>query len=351
MRKSGKKAGLPPGSLVYVGDKNNQEKARITLFDYNESSFKERRLENIEECKIFLQDESTVKWLNIDGLQEVDIVRKAGSFFNLHPLTQEDILNTEQRPKAEEFPEYIYIVLKMIYSGAQDDLLYEQISIILGKDYVLTFQEAEGDIFDAVRKRIRTGGGRVRKMGADYLAYLLMDSLVDEYFIILESIGQNIEDIEGVLLTDPEIGTLHKIHKLKWNLLFMRKSLWPLREAINNLVRSEATFVRENTFLYMRDLYDHTIRVVDIIETLRDITSGMLEIYLSSVSNRMNEVMKVLTVIATIFIPLTFVAGIYGMNFDFMPELHMRWAYPVVLFLMTGVGIGMLLYFKRKKWF
>jgi magnesium transporter len=348
--KSGKKAGLPPGSLVYVGDKKEKGRVGITLFDYSEQSFTEKKYTEIEECLDSLKEKRYVKWLNINGLHDIGIIEKIGSRFNLHPLTQEDILNTEQRPKVEEYPEYIYIVLKMIYPDVGDDLFYEQVSIILGTDYVITFQEKEGDVFDPVRHRIRTANGRMRTMGADYLAYLLMDTLVDNYFIILESFGQKIEDIEEKLLTNPEIVTLHKIHNLKWDLLFMRKSLWPLREAINNLIRSEAAFVRKPTFLYLRDLYDHTIRVVDIIETLRDITSGMLEIYLSSISNKMNEVMKVLTIIATIFIPLTLVAGIYGMNFEFMPELHIKWAYPLVLLFMLGVGIAMLFYFKKKKW-
>jgi len=350
-QKTLKKAGLPPESLVYVGDKIKKEKVRITLFSYNEKDFEEKECADIEECLQFIEKKNNVKWLNIDGVHDTRIIEKIGGLFNIHSLTQEDILNTEQRPKVEEYPEYIYIVFKMIYpDGKGNELLFEQISIVLGADYVITFQEAEGDVFDPVRDRMRTGKGKVRTMGADYLAYLLMDTLVDNYFIILESFGEKIEDIEEILLTNPQSGTLHKIHNLKWNLLFMRKSLWPLREAINNLIRSESALVKKSTFLYLRDLYDHTIRVVDIIETLRDITSGMLEIYLSSISNKMNEVMKVLTIIATIFIPLTLVAGIYGMNFEFMPELHMKWTYPAVLLFMLGVGVGMVFYFKRKKW-
>lgn len=349
--KAVKKAGLPPGSLVYVGDKIKKEKVRIILFNYDEAGFEEKQCTDIDECWDCFQNKPGVKWLNIDGVYDPLIIEKIGGRLNIHSLTQEDILNTEQRPKVEEYPEYIYIVFKMIYpSAGGDDLLFEQVSIILGADYVITFQETEGDVFDHVRERIRTGKGKIRTMGTDYLAYSLMDALVDNYFVILESFGEEIEKIEEVLLSDPDSKTLHKIHNLKWKLLFMRKSLWPLRDAINNLIRSESPLVSKSTFLYFRDLYDHTIRVVDIIETLRDITSGMLEIYLSSVSNKMNEVMKVLTIIATIFIPLTLVVGIYGMNFEFMPELHIKWAYHAVLLFILGVGIGMVFYFKKRKW-
>ncbi len=349
--KARKKAGLPPGTLIYAGNKTEKEKARITLFSFNEEIFEEKECADVEECFQFFEKKNNVNWLNIDGLHETEVVEKIGKMLNIHPLTQEDILNTEQRPKIEEYAEYIYIVLKMIYpDGSGDDLLSEQVSILLGANYVVTFQEVKGDIFAPVKERLRTGKGRVRTMSADYLAYLLMDALVDNYFIILEKFGEEIEGIEEVLLKNPQTETLHRIHNLKWDLLSMRKSLWPLREEINNLIKTESSLVKQSTFLYLRDLYDHTIRAVEIIETLRDLISGMLEIYLSSISNRMNEVMKVLTLIATIFMPLTLVVGIYGMNFEFMPELHIRWAYPAVLFLMLGVGVGMVFYFKKRKW-
>lgn len=349
--KSQRKAGLPPGSLVYVGERGRQDRVKITLFEYSEKFCREKTCADIGEALASFAEKDTIKWLDISGVHKPDIVGALGEHLAIHPLTQEDILNTEQRPKAEEYPGYLYIVFRMIYSGRGDDKLkFEQLSILLGAGYLVTFQEAEGDVFDPVRERLRTGNGRVRKMGADYLAYLLMDSVIDNCFIILESFGEKIENIETVLLENPENTTLHRIHSLKWNLLFMRKSIWPLREAVNNLIRSESELVGQATLVYLRDLYDHTIRIVDIIETLRDLASGMLEIYLSSVSNRMNEVMKVLTIIATIFIPLTLVAGIYGMNFEFMPELHYRWAYPAVLILMLTGGLGMLGYFRRRKW-
>ncbi len=349
--KAVKKAGLPPGSLVYAGDKIEKEKVRLTLFSYSEEVCEEKELSGIEESFKFFEKKDRIKWLNVDELHDTGIIEKIGSFLNIHSLTLEDILNTEQRPKVEEYPEYIFIVLKMIYPNISgDDLVTEQVSIVLGADYVITFQEVDGDIFGPVRERLKTGKGRIRTMGADYLAYLLMDALVDNYFIILEKFGEEIEEIEEVLLNTPQTDTLHRIHSLKWDLLSMRKSLWPLREEINNLIKSESVLVKETTILYLKDLYDHTIRAVDIIETLRDLISGMLEIYLSSISNRMNDVMKVLTIIATIFIPLTLVAGIYGMNFEFMPELHMKWTYPAVLLFMLATGLGMFFYFKKRKW-
>ena len=344
-----KKSGLPPGSLVYTGEKAGNL-AGIKLFHYSPEDFIEKECATIEESFPY-KEKRGITWINIDAINDPSIVEKAGRFFKLHPLTQEDILNPEQRPKVEEFEEYIYIVFKMIYHDAsKKHLVSEQISMVLGKGFVITFQEKRGDIFDPVRERIRKGTGRVRNMGADYLAYSLMDSVVDNYFIILERTGEEIEAMEDAILEKPEASTLQAIHGLKRNLLFLRKSLWPLREAINILLRTESKIVDKTSFLYIRDLYDHTVRIIDIIETLRDIASSMLEIYLSSISNKMNEVMKVLTIIATIFIPLTLLAGIYGMNFEFMPELRYRWAYPAVILVMLTSGLMMVLYFKKKKW-
>jgi magnesium transporter len=344
-----KKIGLPPGTPVFVGEKKI-EKAKITIIDYDEKQFQEKEAETIEECFPF-KDTPTVTWINVDGVHQLDIIEKIGSHFELHPLILEDIMNTEQRPKMEDFERYIYIVLKMLdYDEKENETKIEQVSLILGENFVISFQETEGDIFDHIRERIRNGKGRIRKMGADYLGYALLDAIVDKYFIILERLGGQIEDIEEELVSNPKPEILHEIHRLKREMIFLRKSIWPLREVINILERGESSLIQKSTLIYLRDVYDHTIQVIDQVETFRDMVSGMHDTYLSVVSNRMNEVMKVLTIIATIFIPLTFIAGIYGMNFKFMPELEWRWAYFVVWSVIVIIAIFMLIYFRRKKW-
>lgn len=349
IRKRLEKAGLPPGTLVHIGEKKS-EKVRITIIDYEESQFQEREVKTVEECFPF-KDKPTVTWINIDGIYDIEIIEKIGKCFDLHPLILEDILNTEQRPKMEDFEDYLFVVAKMLYyNEKQDEIEIEQVSFILGANFLISFQEKPGDVFEPIRNRIRSGKGRIRKMGADYLVYSLIDIIVDHYFTVLEKIGEKIEDIEEKLLTNPTLQTLQSIHKLKRELLFLRKSVWPLREVVNNLERTESKLIHKSTGIYLRDVYDHTIQVIDTIESSRDMLSGMLDIYLSSISNKMNEIMKVLTIIATIFIPLTFVAGIYGMNFQFMPELKWRWSYPLTLLGMFIIGISMLVYFKRKKW-
>jgi len=260
-------------------------------------------------------------------------------------------MNTGQRPKMEDFGDYLFIVLKMLhYDEEEDETKTEQVSLILSSKFVISFQENEGDVFDSVRDRIRSDRGRIRKMGVDYLAYSLIDAIVDNYFMVLEKIGEKIEDIEDEMVKNPTPEVLHTIHRLKRELIFLRKSVWPLREVISRLERWESPLIDKSIDIYLRDVYDHTIQVIDALETFRDMLSGMLDIYLSSVSNRMNEVMKVLTIIATIFIPLTLVAGIYGMNFKYMPELDWFWGYPMVYMIMLAIGVVMLIYFRKKKW-
>ena len=347
--KRSKKAGLPPGTLVHVGERKTEE-TRITLIDYDKEQFQEREVKEIEECLPF-KDKPTMTWINIDGIHKVEVIDKIGAHFKLHPLLLEDIVNTEQRPKIEDSEDYLFIVLKMLYYDKRDnEIKTEQVSLILGHNYVISFQENVGDVFDPVRERIRKGKARIRKMGSDYLAYALMDAIVDSYFLILEGIGERVEDIEEELVGNPTTETLQEIHKLKRDMIILRKSIWPLREVINGMLRTESKLIKKQTGIYLRDVYDHTIQVIDTVETLRDMVSGMLDIYLSSISNRMNEVMKVLTIIATIFIPLTFIAGIYGMNFRYMPELELRWGYFAVWLVMIAIGISMLFYFRRKKW-
>jgi magnesium transporter len=346
---SKERVGLPPGTLVHVGERK-AEKVKITIIDYDPKNYQEKEVERIEECFPF-KDKPTITWINVDGLQEVKIVEKIGAHFGIHPLIMEDILHTGQRPKAEDLGDYLFIVLKMIYHDEdEDEIMGEQISLILGHNYVISFQEREGDIFNPIRERLRNGKGRIRKAGADYLAYALVDAIVDHYFVILEKFGEKIESLEEELVTNPTPETMHIIHKSKSHLIFLRKSVWPLREVINALERGESPLITKSTGMYLRDVYDHTIQVIETTETFRDMVSGMLDIYLSSVSNRMNEVMKVLTIIATIFIPLTFIAGIYGMNFKFMPELEWHWGYPTALIIMLGVVGFMVMYFRRKRW-
>ncbi|MFP3908822.1 MAG: magnesium/cobalt transporter CorA [Archaeoglobaceae archaeon] len=347
IKRRSRKAGLPPGSLVHVGEKKAEE-VTISIIDYDEKHFEEKLVENVDECYPF-KDTSTVSWINIVGLHEVSIIDRIGKHFGLHPLILEDILNTEQRPKVEDFEDYIFVVTKMLYTR-DGEIDSEQISIILGPNYVLTFQEREGDVFDAVRKHIKESKGKIRRIGSDYLAYALIDAIVDNYFLVLEKMGETIEGLEEELLEEPTTQTLNTIHNLKRELIFLRKAVWPLREVINTVYKGESKLISDTTQIYLRDVYDHTIQVVDTIETFRDMVSGMLDVYLSSVSNRMNEVMKVLTIIATIFIPLTFIAGVYGMNFQYMPELEWMWAYPAVWAVMLAIGIAMFTYFLKKGW-
>ena len=343
------KSGLPPGSLVHLGEKR-PEAVRITYFDYDERSFREKQGVSVEECLEF-QNTDTITWINIDGIDEISIIEKIGKAYDLHPLILEDIVTSGQRPKFENYNTYAYIVLRMLtYDDANQAVHSEQISIVLGPAYVISFQEDVGDIFDPIRDRIRFAKGRVRKMGADYLAYSLIDAIVDNYFGILEKIGERIEGLEDELIDDPTEDTLRKIHSLKREMMFLRRSVWPLRELVSGMQRDESPLIGSQTRIYLRDVYDHTIQVIDTIESFRDMASGMLEIYLSSLSYRMNAVMKVLTIIAMIFIPLTFIAGVYGMNFPNMPEIGWRFGYAAVLLLMLVVAAVMLVYFKRRKW-
>ena len=349
IKKRSEKAGLPPGTLVHIGEMKD-ENVKIRIIDYDEAQFEEKDAKTIEESFPF-KDKPTVTWINIDGLHEVEIIEKLGSHFGLHPLLLEDILNTDQRPKMEDYGDYIFVVLKMIYPGEKkDEIEAEQVSLIFGLNFVISFQEREGDVFNPIRDRILNNKGRIRKAGADYLAYSLLDAIVDNYFLILENTGEKIEDTEQQLATNPSPETLQYVREMKNEMIFLRKSIWPLRELINGLERSESTLIHESTGAYLRDVYDHTIQIIDTIESYRDMISGMVDLYLSSISNKMNEVMKVLTIFASIFIPLTFIAGIYGMNFEFMPELKWHWAYFGfwgVVILVTGF---MVFYFRRKKW-
>jgi magnesium transporter len=341
-------AGLSPDSLVHVGERK-MDRVRITVIDYDADNVFEKEVASVEECYRF-RDTSTVTWINIDGIHDADVIGKLGGHFGLHPLVLESIMNTTQRPKMEDLGEAVYLVLKMTAVGPDCDIGAEQLSLLFGSNYVLTFQEEPGDVFDPIRERIRKGQGRLRKMGADYLAYALLDAVVDDYYLVLEALGDKVEALEDELITNPDRKTLGDIHGLKSKMLFLRKAIWPLRDAVGRLERAETPLIKDSTDIYIRDVYDHLIQVIDNIETFRDMLSGILDIYLSSVSNRMNEVMKILTIIGTIFIPLTFIVGIYGMNFKFMPELEWRGGYFVVWGVMIAVGASLMMFFRRKKW-
>jgi magnesium transporter len=345
--KRSRKAGLPPGTLIPIGIEGTGE-VRLSLIDFDEAHFQEKEIQEIEEVFPF-KESPTVTWINIDGVQNTEIIERIGGCFGIHPLVLEDIVNTGQRPKMEDFGDYMYVVLKMLYLD-KDDVVSEQVSIILGPNFVISFQERPGDVFNPIRERLRNAKGRVRKMGADYLTYTLVDMIVDNYFVILETFGERIERVEEELIEKPLPDTLQVIHTLKRELIFLRKSVWPLRELISGMERAESRLIAGTTPIYLRDVYDHTIQVMDTVESYRDMVSGMLDTYLSSVSNRMNEVMKVLTIIATIFIPITFVAGIYGMNFENMPELSWPWGYFGALGVMGCIGALMIVYFRRRGW-
>lgn len=348
IRRGKSKVGVPPGSLIYVGDK--RAPMRITMFDYNADRYVEKVITNLEEC-IPSKNQNSITWINVDGLADTSFIAKLDQSFGVHPLVLEDIVNTDQRPKMEDYGDYIYIVLKMLYTEKHtQDMISEQLSLVIGPNYVLSFQEKEGDYFDNIRDRIRTSRGRVRKMGADYLAYVLLDTIVDNYFAVLEKMEEDISLVEEKLMSSIGQVASSEIHHLKRDLIYLRKQISPVRELVNALQRADSKLIHKVTEIYLRDLHDHVISVMDAIESFRDILSGLHDIYISSINLKMNEIMKVLTVISTIFIPLTFITGLYGMNFKYMPELEWKSGYFEVLGVMFVLALLMILYFKRRKW-
>jgi magnesium transporter len=353
MKYSGRKysnIGLPPGSLKFVGDKKT-EKIQIDFYKYNEHSYSEKK--NIDVKKLELTPGTEfVNWYNIVGLHDEKAIEVIGDFFKIHILTLEDILNTECYPKIEFFNNYIFLELRLLsFSKSKDDIISEQISIILGKNFVISFLERPSDIFNSIIERISKKGSRISALGTDFLFYSLLDNIIDNYFMLLDSFDDSIEEIEIQAFKNPDKIILQSIHLQKRNFIYLRKSIWPLREVIRKLETDIGNLISEQLTAYIRDLYDHTVQLIETIETMRDILSASQDIYLSGLSNRMNEVMKVLTIIGTIFLPLTFIAGVYGMNFKYMPELGWSWGYPLILILMLSIGIFMIFYFKKRKWF
>ena len=347
--KRSRTTGLPPGTMVHVGE-SRKESVKITVVDYDAEHVHEETVEKASDCAKY-KDTATVTWINVSGIHQLDIIAALGRDFGLHPLTQEDIVNTEQRPKLEDYDSYLYLVLRTPYYDREEkEIDARQVSLILTDSCVISFQEEESFAFKAIRQRIQQGKGRIRKMGADYLAYALLDAIVDHSFTILETLGERVDDLEDELAGHPESKTLEDIHDLKRDIILLRKTLWPMRGMVNSMLRETSPLIKEPTRVYLQDAYDNMIQAIDNAETFRDMVNGMLDTYISLNSFRMNEVIKVLTIIATIFMPLTFITGWYGMNLR-MPEIKWVAGYPFVIGLTLLMIVGMLVYFKRKRWF
>lgn len=338
-----------PGSIIYTGE-NPTEKLFIDAFDYGPDFINELELKSVEDTFNFKHTES-VSWININGLNHIQEIEKIGKHYNLHPLIIADIANTSQRPKIDVYDDYIFVILKMLYYDENENIKIEQISLVLGANYVLTFQEIEGDVFENVRERIRLANGRLRTHGADYLLYALMDAIVDHYYIVSETMGNKIEDLEELLFNGEFKDDLsQQVLSLKKEVLKVRRAIFPIREIISRIEKNEHALINPNSIQYYGDVYDHVIQLSDSIDIYREMIWSLMDMYMTTISNKMNEVMKVLTIIATIFIPLTFIAGIYGMNFDNMPELHYKYSYFILWGIMILIFIGMIYYFKKKRW-
>ncbi len=347
-KKTLRKFGLPPGSIV-PSTQDVGGKIAISLIDYDGKLVTENSKATIKDCLISLE-RPTVTWINIHGIFDAQAVEQLGAHFKLHPLMLEDIVTTGQRSKLDDYKKEIFIVLRLLKVSAKQEVEDEQVSIILGPNYVISFEESPEDVFEPVRERIRKKNSRITQRGADYLCYALIDCIVDHSFLILEKVDNRLEQVEQELLQRPTEATMHDIQRVKHDIVLLRKSVWPLREVINHFRRLETPLISDSTKLYMQDVYDHSIQVIDTIESFRDVSSGLLDIYLSNINLRMNEIMKVLTIVSTLFVPLTFIASIYGMNFENMPELHTKWGYYACLGVMGATALFMLAFFRRKKW-
>lgn len=349
LKKRIKKIGLPPGSLVHTGDKGIGS-IKISLFDYDANNLIEKKDASLKECLIHLGTPSNT-WINIHGIDDSVAIETIGRHFGLHPLLLEDIMSSGQQSKIDNYKDTIYIVVRrLIYNEQKQETEDEQVSLILGKNFVISFLESHNNVFTPIRERLHNSKSRLRQRGSDYLCYSLIDCLVDNYFLILEKVDDKLEALEEELFQKPTPKTLQRMHHTKREIVLLRRAIWPMREVISSFRRMESPLLQDSTKLYIQDVYDHTIQAIDTIESFRDITSGMLDIYLSNLSQRMNEIMKVLTIVATIFVPLTFIASLYGMNFKYIPELGWEWGYPSVLGVMFIISISMLYYFRRKGW-
>ncbi len=350
LNSSADKSGLPPGSLVHIGERHETE-CKISVTQYNADTLLQHDIASIAELKQ-LQNSKLITWVNIDGLNDVSIVESIGRKLNIHSLVLEDILSTHQRPKLEEYEDYFYLVVKCISVGYEDafNLRYEQISILLLADVVVTFQEKTDDTFNPIHNRLQNDKGRLRKLGSDYLAYVILDTIVDEYFVIEDSLDKIFDPMEDNLLSNPTAEMLQVIQQIRRELIAMKRNISPLRELLTKIQHADSPLLQEKTLPYYGDVYDHVLRISESLESYRERITAMQDIYLSSVNNKMNETIRILTIFASIFIPLTFIVGIYGMNFEYMPELKWRWAYPTLWILFITISIGLLVYFKKKKW-
>lgn len=348
VNKLSQKAGLPPGSLIHVGDIRSG-KVKIRILDYSADFVNEFEFDNINEA-LKCPSNGQVHWIEVAGIHRVEVIEKLGTAYGIHPLILEDILNTRQTPKIDLQPEYVFIAAKnLAYSSDSDWISGQQVSLIVGENYIISFLETDEDCFRTIKERLRNPKSKIRSLPADYLAYAILDCIVDHYYVVLENLGERIEQIENSIMKESDPTVLHAINRIKREMLIIRKAVWPLREVMNSIGRGDSQLFQANTLVYIRDVYDHTIQIIDTIEMYRDTVSGMLDIYLSSVSNKLSEVMKILTIISTFFIPLTFIVGVYGMNFK-MPELEMEHGYAGVWIVMISIGLMMFRYFRRKKW-
>ena len=330
--------------------KDTKISTKISIVDYDAKEIHIKETGSLEECVSFLKT-PLITWINIRGIQNTQEIQKIGQQFKLHPLLVEDILTVNQRPKIDDYGDYLFIILQYLkYNEKTHNIENEQISLVLGKNYLISFEESDINLFQSTLDNLQQESSRIRTQGADYLCYSLMDSLIDQYFAVIEKVDEKLEILEDELLLDPKPSTLLKIQQYKREVTFVRKCIWPLREVVNKLLKLESPLFSEKTKVWLNDVYDHAIQVIEGIEVFRDVSSGLMDIYLSNINLRMNEVMKVLTVVATIFVPLTFIASIYGMNFDYIPELHWKYGYPYVLSIMFVMAFTMLVFFKRKKW-
>lgn len=350
VRKTGKKAGAPPGTIMHLGE-HRTYRVKITQVNYDENNYYEKN--DISLGELFKSyPEYNVEWVNFDGIHDVDMIERIGAHYSINMLVLEDIVNSSQRPKYEDYDDYVYIVLRMLtHDEKRNEAESEQVSIILSHDMVLTFQEKESDDFESIRNRIRKKKGKLYRMGSDFLCYSIIDYIIDNYFIVLEKIGDRIDTLEEEVLGHIEEDTIQKLHALKRDTLAIKKSLWPLRDILSIMLKPGSPIVKDETKLFLRDAYDHTVEAIETVEVYRDFISGLLDINLSRMSNRMNEIMKVLTLISTIFMPLTFIAGVYGMNFKNMPETEWKSGYFLILSIMFSMAALMLVFFKKKKWF
>ncbi|WP_042281077.1 magnesium/cobalt transporter CorA [Candidatus Protochlamydia sp. R18] len=344
-----KKTGLSPGSLIPIGEKPPHE-IKLSIIEYSESEFIEKENVSIEECLDHLTTPN-MTWIQVFGVYDPASIASIGKRFDLHALIQEDILNTSQRPKLDIYQNQVFIVARFLkYNQQEHQIQDEQISLIFGENLLISFLEQDKDVFISVKERLRQGNVRIRKQKADYLAYALLDTIVDHYFIVLEKIDTNLDHLEEELVRSPKPGTLQSIQRAKQEIAVLKRSIWPMREVVNRFQRIEPPLVNTHTQIFLKDLYDHIIQNNDIIDGFRDVVSGMLDIYLSNINIRSNEIMKVLTIVSTIFVPLTFISSIYGMNFDSMPELHYPFGYPLIMLFMLTLSLLMLHYFRQKKW-